>query len=92
MSQLSLHSSSTSTTSPSSLVPSTRSSSPVDDACIYYETDDEEKSDAVCYIDKSRREVTEYECGKVGVLGGAVMLGVPRNAVGGVIKVVPVCK
>ncbi len=92
MSQLSLHSSSTSATSPSSLVPSTRSSSPVDDPCVYYETDDEEKSGALCYIDRSRRDVTEYECGKVGVLGGAVMLGVPKKMVGGAIKVVPVGK
>jgi hypothetical protein len=27
----------------------------------------------------TRRTVTEYECGKVGVLGGAVMLGVPSK-------------
>ncbi|KAF8326019.1 uncharacterized protein EI90DRAFT_1982515 [Cantharellus anzutake] len=89
MSQLSLHSSSTSATSPSSVVPSTRSSSPVDDTCCYYEDEEEGNSAAVCYIDKSRRDVTEYECGKVGVLGGAVMLGVPRNGVASAIKVVP---
>ncbi|KDN49425.1 hypothetical protein RSAG8_02127, partial [Rhizoctonia solani AG-8 WAC10335] len=29
------------------------------------------------YIDTNRKEVTIYESGKVGVLGGAVMLGVP---------------
>ncbi|KDQ20553.1 hypothetical protein BOTBODRAFT_310989 [Botryobasidium botryosum FD-172 SS1] len=32
----------------------------------------------VYYIDSSRKTAVEYECGKVGVLGGAVMLGVPR--------------
>lgn len=79
MSQLSVSSGST---APSSAVPSTRSSSPIDDECalsadIEYESDDE---DAVVYIDSSRNEVTEYECGKVGVLGGAVMLGMPKGA------------
>lgn len=35
---------------------------------------------AYAYVDHSaRRDVTEYECGKVGVLGGAVMLGVPAH-------------
>ncbi|KAF8758831.1 hypothetical protein RHS01_02720 [Rhizoctonia solani] len=32
------------------------------------------------YIDTNRKEVTIYESGKVGVLGGAVMLGVPPVA------------
>ncbi|GAB1517554.1 hypothetical protein RhiTH_000603 [Rhizoctonia solani] len=31
------------------------------------------------YIDTNRKEVTIYESGKVGVLGGAVMLGVPAG-------------
>lgn len=31
------------------------------------------------YIDSNRKEVTIYESGKVGVLGGAVMLGVPAG-------------
>jgi hypothetical protein len=32
------------------------------------------------YVDHAaRKSVTEYECGKVGVLGGAVMLGVPTG-------------
>ncbi|KAG8713495.1 hypothetical protein FRC08_013173 [Ceratobasidium sp. 394] len=31
------------------------------------------------YIDTSRKEVTIYESGKVGVLGGAVMLGMPAG-------------
>ncbi|KAG8935942.1 hypothetical protein FRC02_005417 [Tulasnella sp. 418] len=35
-----------------------------------------------CYIDatKDQNSVTVYECGKVGVLTGAVMLGVPKGA------------
>lgn len=34
------------------------------------------------YLDASKDQlaVTEYECGKVGVLTGAVMLGVPKNS------------
>ncbi|KAG8864853.1 hypothetical protein FRB96_003439 [Tulasnella sp. 330] len=37
------------------------------------------------YIDasKDQQAVTEYECGKVGVLTGAVMLGVPKNSLAG---------
>jgi len=37
------------------------------------------------YIDASKDQlaVTEYECGKVGVLTGAVMLGVPKNSSNG---------
>jgi len=37
--------------------------------------------DAAVYLDESKDQlaVTEYECGKVGVLTGAVMLGVPRG-------------
>lgn len=35
---------------------------------------------AYAYVDHAaRKSVTEYECGKVGVLGGAVMLGVPAG-------------
>ncbi|KAF8321590.1 hypothetical protein DL93DRAFT_2072331 [Clavulina sp. PMI_390] len=36
---------------------------------------------AYAYVDHARRKsVMEYECGRVGVLGGAVMLGVPEGA------------
>jgi hypothetical protein len=37
--------------------------------------------DATFYLDatKDQQAVTEYECGKVGVLTGAVMLGVPKG-------------
>jgi len=38
-------------------------------------------ADAMFYLDasKDQQAVTEYECGKVGVLTGAVMLGVPKG-------------
>lgn len=61
---------------------STRSSSPVEvlvDDCQVYDYELEEECNAV-YVDASRTAVVEYECGKVGVLGGAVMLGVPKSA------------
>lgn len=40
-----------------------------------------ESADATFYLDQSKDQqaVTEYECGKVGVLTGAVMLGVPKG-------------
>jgi len=73
MSQLSVSSS----TSASSIAPSTRSPSPACDNDVVY--DQEEGENAVVYVDSSRTAVTEYECGKVGVLGGAVMLGIPAS-------------
>lgn len=40
-----------------------------------------ESADSTFYLDASKDQlaVTEYECGKVGVLTGAVMLGVPKG-------------
>ncbi|KAG8999317.1 hypothetical protein FRB94_006248 [Tulasnella sp. JGI-2019a] len=46
-------------------------------------TPSEESVDLYIDASKDQQAVTEYECGKVGVLTGAVMLGVPKNSVAG---------
>lgn len=48
--------------------------------CEIYDFDDEDVKDASFFVDASSCSVTEYECGKVGVLGGGVMLGARRTA------------
>ncbi|KAG8905547.1 hypothetical protein FRB99_008746 [Tulasnella sp. 403] len=45
-------------------------------------SDISDTAESTFYLDgsKDQQAVTEYECGKVGVLTGAVMLGVPKGA------------
>jgi len=58
---------------------STAASSRVPSPELYVDFDDVDFTEAEIFVDPSRSEVVEYECGKVGVLGGAVMLGLPSK-------------
>lgn len=86
-SALSLSASQSSASSSASSLLSTRASSPILDCDMECDIAEADEADDLVYIDVTRNTVTEYECGKVGVLGGAVMLGVPKGA-----SAIPVAK